>query len=143
MGAELHDVELHVVQVLDAAALGISRASSPPSLYTGPMPMPAPPLAVAVREVPGDAPEDYMGTGRSYLQREVQVLVRGRDYLEAQALARRCWRALHLAAVPGYVACRAQGLPSYLGEGDNHRHRFVFTVTTTYVVGKRDVTVAF
>ncbi|AFE05570.1 hypothetical protein COCOR_04019 [Corallococcus coralloides DSM 2259] len=132
MAAELPDVELHVAQVLDSAALGVSRTTSPPTLYRGPMPMPAPPLAVAVREVPGDAPEDYMGTGRSYLQRDVQVLVRGRDYPEAQALARGCWRALHLASVPGYVSCRAQGLPSYLGEGDNHRHRFVFTVTLGY-----------
>ncbi|NRD61713.1 hypothetical protein HRD49_08090 [Corallococcus exiguus] len=132
MADELKDVELHVAQVLDAAALGVSRTLSPPSLYTGPMPMPAPPLAVAVREVSGDAPEDYMGTGRSYLQREVHVLVRGRDYLEAQALARGCWRALHLVAVAGYVSCRAEGLPSYLGEGDNHRHRFVFTVTLAH-----------
>ncbi|MBZ4371481.1 minor capsid protein [Corallococcus sp. AS-1-6] len=132
MASALTDVELHVAQVLDAAALGVSRTATPPSLYMGPMPLSAPPLAVAVREVPGDAPEDYMGTGRSYLQRDVQVLVRGRDYLEAQALARECWRTLHLVAVSGYVSCRAQGLPSYLGEGDNHRHRFVFTVTLAY-----------
>ena len=134
MASALTDVELHVAQVLDAAALGVSRTATPPSLYTGPMPLPAPPFAVAVREVPGDAPEDYMGTGHSYLQRDVQVLVRGRNYLEAQALARGCWRALHRAPVPGYVSCRAQGQPSYLGEGDNHRHRFVFTVTLGHVV---------
>ncbi|RKH64119.1 phage tail terminator protein [Corallococcus aberystwythensis] len=132
MGAELRDVELHVAQVLDAAALGVSRTATPPSLYTGPMPAAAPPQAVAVREVPGDAPEDYLGTGRSYLQPDVQVLVRGLTYLEAQALARRCWSALHLAAAPGYVSCRAQGQPAYLGEDGNHRHRFVFTVTLAY-----------
>lgn len=133
MGAELRDVELHVAEVLDAAGLGVSRTSSPPSLYRGPWPLSAPAQVVAVREVPGDAPEDYMGTGRSFLQPDVQVLVRALTYPEAQALARRCWSVLHLAAVPGYVSCRAQGLPSYLGADDNQRHRFVFTITLTYV----------
>ncbi|MCY1043335.1 minor capsid protein [Corallococcus sp. bb12-1] len=132
MGATLKDVELHVAQVLEGAALGVSMTAAPPSLYTGPWPVSAPPQVVAVREVNGDAPEDYLGTGRSYLQPDVQVLVRGLTYAAAQALARRCWSALHLAAVPGYVSCRAQGAPAYMGPDGKDHHRFAFTVTLAY-----------
>ncbi|RKG95571.1 hypothetical protein D7V97_36985 [Corallococcus sp. CA053C] len=135
MGAELQDVELHVAQVLEAAELGLTMTPTPPappSLYTGPWPLTAPPQVVAVREVTGTGPEDYMGTGRSYLQPDVQVLVRGRTYADAQALARRCWSALHLAAVPGYVSCQAQGAPTYMGPDGSDKHRFVFTVTLAY-----------
>ncbi|MFP2897567.1 minor capsid protein [Corallococcus sp. 4LFB] len=132
MGAELRDVELAVAEVLAAADLGVSRTSSPPSLYRGPWPASAPAQVVAVREVQGDAPEDYVGAGRSYLQPDVQVLVRALTYADAQALARRCWSVLHLAAVPGYVSCRAQGQPAYLGEDGKQQHRFAFTVTLGY-----------
>lgn len=133
MGAELRDVEEAVAQALEAAALGVSQTASPPSLYMGPWPASAPPLMVAVREVTGDAPEDYMGTGKSYLQPDVQVLVRGRTYREAHALAGRCWSTLHLATVPGYVSCRAQGMPAYIGQDGNDKYRFVFTITLGYV----------
>ncbi|MBN9687124.1 MULTISPECIES: minor capsid protein [unclassified Corallococcus] len=132
MGAELRDVELHVAEVLDAAGLGISRTSSPPTLYRGPWPGSAPARMVAVREVSGDGPEDYMGTGRSYLQPDVQVLARALTYADAQALARRCWSVLHLAAVPGYVSCRCEGAPAYMGPDDKQWHRFSFTVTLAY-----------
>ncbi|CAM4166030.1 hypothetical protein G4177_06115 [Corallococcus sp. ZKHCc1 1396] len=132
MGAALKDVELHVARVLEDAGLGVSQTATPPSLYMGPWPVSAPPLMVAVREVSGDAPEDYMGTGRSYLQPDVQVVARGRTYADAQALARRCWSALHLASVPGYSSCRAQGAPAYMGPDGNDKHRFAFTVTLAY-----------
>ncbi|RKH09326.1 DUF3168 domain-containing protein [Corallococcus sp. CA047B] len=132
MGATLKDVELHVAQLLEGADLGFSMTATPPSLYYRAWPVAAPPLMVAVREVSGDAPEDYMGTGRSYLQPDVQVVARGRTYAEAQALARQCWSVLHLAAVPGYVSCRAQGAPAYMGPDGNDKHRFAFTVTLAY-----------
>ncbi|MBJ6762806.1 hypothetical protein JGU66_18740 [Myxococcaceae bacterium JPH2] len=134
MGATLRDVELHVAQVLDAAGLGLSMSSKPPSLYVGRFPEQARHALVVVREVAGDAPLDYLGTGRSWLAPDVQVYVRGepRQYQAAQALARRCWSVLHRAQVPGYSSCLAQGMPSYMGPDGAEAHRFAFTVTLGY-----------
>ncbi|RJS19561.1 hypothetical protein DRW03_21250 [Corallococcus sp. H22C18031201] len=134
MAATLRDHELHVAQVLEAAGLGVSMTSSPPSLYVGRFAEPARVQYVAVREVSGEAPLDYIGTGRSWLAPDVQVYVRGepRKYHEAQALARRCWSVLHQAQVPGYSSCLAQGLPMYMGPDGAEGHRFAFTVTLGY-----------
>nr|WP_217918482.1 hypothetical protein [Myxococcus sp. AM010] len=119
---------------LEAAGLELSTTSNPPSLYPGPFPVSGPPQLVCVRHTGGEGGL-YLGTGRGVLAADVQVVVRGpkASYTATRELAVRCWTALHLARVPGYVDVRCEGAgPHYMGPDGEGFPRFVFNLAARY-----------
>ncbi|QQR46524.1 hypothetical protein JKA73_10840 [Myxococcus xanthus] len=130
------DVELELAAYLEAAGLGLSTATNPPTLYPGPFPTKAPPRMVCLRHTGGEAGL-YLGTGRGVLSSDVQVIVRGpqASYTATRELAVRCWTALHLAGVTGYVDVRCEGAgPHFMGLDSGDLPRFVFNLTARYCV---------
>ncbi|NVJ05225.1 hypothetical protein HUW63_08240 [Myxococcus sp. AM001] len=128
------DVELELAAFLEAAGLSLSTTSNPPSLYPGPFPASGPPQLVCIRHTGGEGGL-YLGTGRGVLAADVQVVVRGpkASYTATRELAARCWTALHLARVPGYVDVRCEGAgPHYMGPDGEGLPRFVFSLTARY-----------
>ncbi|WP_426750178.1 hypothetical protein [Myxococcus sp. Y35] len=128
------DVELELAAHLEAAGLGLSTTTNPPTLYPGPFPTSAPPRFVCVRHTGGEGGL-YLGTGRGVLSADVQVVVRGprASYTATRELAVRCWTALHLARVPGYVDVRCEGAgPYYMGPDGEGGPRFVFNLAARY-----------
>ncbi|GEL75556.1 minor capsid protein [Myxococcus virescens] len=128
------DVELELAAYLEAAGLDLSSTTNPPTLYPGPFPPSAPPRMVCLRHTGGESGL-YLGTGRGVLAPDVQVIVRGPkgSYTATRELAARCWTALHLARVPGYVDVRCEGAgPHFMGPDGEGSLRFVFNLTARY-----------
>lgn len=128
------DVELELAAYLEAAGLDLSSATNPPTLYPGPFPTSAPPRMVCLRHTGGETGL-YLGTRRGVLSADVQVIVRGPkgSYTTTRELAARCWTALHLARVPGYVDVRCEGAgPHYMGLDGEGSPRFVFNLAARY-----------
>ncbi|QDF05009.1 hypothetical protein [Myxococcus xanthus] len=128
------DVELELAAYLEAAGLDLSTTSNPPTLYPGPFPTSAPPRMVCLRHTGGEG-SLYLGTRRGVLSADVQVIVRGAkaSYTATRGLAARCWTALHLARVPGYVDMWCEGAgPHYMGPDASDYPRFVFNLAARY-----------
>ncbi len=134
----LRDCELDVAKLLEAAGLG-TLADGAPTLFAGPFPASVPDAFIACRQSSSPKPEKYLGNvARAYLRPTVTVLVRGASgpdsYTESGARARAAWAALYSRTdVPGYVWIDPEeGEPTYLGEDEQHRPRWSFTVTCEY-----------
>ncbi|MFY1829134.1 hypothetical protein ACN47A_24660 [Myxococcus fulvus] len=128
-------VERELALFLEGAGLGLSTTSSPPTLYWGQVPTATPDRCVVARETGGEQ-SLYLGTGRGLLEADVQLVVRGvpNRTTDTRELAVACWRALHLARVPGYVRVLCEGAgPMQQPPDGSGRPRFSFNVTASYV----------
>ncbi|MFP2962838.1 minor capsid protein [Myxococcus sp. 1LA] len=128
------DVELDLATFLEAAGLDLSTSTNPPTLYPGPFPDSAPSRMVCLRHTGGESGL-YLGTGSGVVAADVQVIVRGpkKSYTDTRAVAVRCWSALHLARIPGFVEVRCEGAgPTFMGPDGEDRPRFVFNLTARY-----------
>lgn len=134
----LRDVELDVTLLLEAAGLG-STSSNPPTLFAGPFPASAPDALIACRHSGAEKPEKYLANTGLALHREtVTVLVRGTrkpgSYVTDGARARTAWSALFDLHPDEYELVDPEdGAPRYLGEDEEQRPRWSFTVELEYL----------
>ncbi|HEX5750021.1 MAG TPA: hypothetical protein VFZ09_27575 [Archangium sp.] len=134
----LRDVELDVALLLEAAGLG-STSANPPTLYPGPYPATAPDAFIACRHSGAEKPEKYLAnTGLAYHRESVTVMVRGTrepgSYVTDGARARAAWSALYDLHPSEYVLVDPEdGGPTYLGDDEEHRPRWSFTVGLEYL----------
>ncbi|MFL5344359.1 MAG: hypothetical protein ACJ8AT_06185 [Hyalangium sp.] len=132
----LRDAAADLLAALESAGVG-STSSSPPTLYSAPLPAGGPEALVSVVDFGAaeDAEPRLGGAGRTSLSPEVTVRVRGERhaFAAAQALAQAAWAACWYPAVEGYVRVVPSGSgPSYLGPDPSGRHQFSFTVRMEY-----------
>lgn len=135
----LRDCELDVARLLEAAGLG-SLADGLPTLYAGPYSEASPDALIACRQSSAERPEKYLGAVGLALHRPtVTVLVRGArglaNYTESGERARAAWAALYdRTDIAEYIRIDCEdGAPTYLGEDEEQRPRWSFTVTCEYV----------
>jgi hypothetical protein len=138
----LRDTELDVAKLLEAAGLG-SLADGSPTLFAGPYPTSAPDAFISCRQTDADPPEKYLGNVPLRRHREtVTVLVRGgREpgaYSASRSRALAAWQALaERYDVPGYDSIDCQeGAPNYLGEDEEQRPQWSFSVSCEYATGR-------
>ena len=141
--SRLKDVELNVARLLEAAGLG-SLANGAPPFFPGPFPEGAVDAFMACRlATGGEAPGKYLANAGTSLHRVVvTVLVRDArgpgGYLAGFARARAAWEAMYDTYPEGYVHMVAQdGGPTYIGEDEDGRPRWTFTVEAVYASDRR------
>ncbi|QSQ17234.1 hypothetical protein [Myxococcus landrumensis] len=128
-------VERELALHLESSGLGLSTTSTASSLYWGGLPTKSPDRAVLVRDTGGEQ-SLYLGTGRGLLAADAQVVVRGvpNRVEEARELAVACWRALHLARIPGFVGVKCEGAGPIAQPPDGSgRPRLSFNVIASFV----------
>ncbi len=134
----LRDAEVDVAKLLEAAGLG-TLAPPHPTLFAGPYPASAPDALIACRHSGAEKPEKYLAnTGLAYHRESVTVQVRGTrapdGYAESGARARAAWSALFDVHPDEYVLVDPEdGGPTYLGEDEEQRPRWSFTVGLEYI----------
>lgn len=129
----LRDAELDIANHLAAqAGLGVTLVKGA-NLWIGELPAAAADLAVLVRETGGDATLSYIGGGQQ-VEVDIQVVVRGNINARpaAQALARRCYEALHHAEIAGYIMLDGDQTPTSMGADGNGRPQYVFGLRCLY-----------
>lgn len=129
----LRDSELELANHLVAqAGLGVTLTKGS-NLWLGEVPAAAADLAVLVRETDGDATMAYIG-GAELVEVSVQVVIRGNINARpaAQALARRCFEALHHAELAGYIMIDGEQTPASMGADGNGRPQYAFNLRCMY-----------
>ena len=124
----MSEPDIAVAQTLDAVATSpLSAYTLGTNLFAGPVrPVSTviPHRAIFVLTYGGPAPLDKF-SGVSIQRHSVQVMLRGNAdaFSVAQADAKACRDALHLATIAGYMRCAAIQ-PSYLGLDDTEHPLF-------------------
>lgn len=124
----MSEPDIAVVATLDAVATSpLSAYTTGVNLFAGPTRQPSsviPHRAIFVLSYGGPEPLDKF-SGVSIQRHSVQVMLRGNvdAFSVAQADAKACRDALHLATISGYLRCAALQ-PAYLGLDDTEHPMF-------------------
>lgn len=124
----MSEPDLAVAQTIDAVATSpLSAYTLGTNLFAGPMrPVSSviPHRAIFVLTYGGASPLDKF-SGVSIQRHSVQVMIRGNvdAFSTAQADAKACRDALHLATIAGYLRCAALQ-PAYIGLDDTEHPLF-------------------
>ena len=124
----MSEPDIAVAQTIDAVASApLAAYTLGTNLFAGPTRAPStfiPHRAIFVLTYGGPAPLDKFN-GTPIQRHSVQVMIRGNvdSFSVAQADAKACRDALHLATVSGYLRCAALQ-PAYLGLDDTEHPLF-------------------
>lgn len=138
--------ETVLADLIDAAnvSIGGTAAAKGTNVWDGPERPPKtgliPEASIFCCPYGGPRPLPYLGTGDSFRQLMVQVLVRGvvGKFREARDTAYAAHAAVHIPTLSdglkseGYIAAYASQEPVYLGVRDDERPRFSFNVRLTF-----------
>lgn len=131
------DTEQLVVDALAAVPLGVVGTN----IFKGPVRPPGggiPQAAIFALSSGGPAPDPYFsfgGRSASFYRSNVQVRIRGdvQKYEVSKATAEEVLAALHLADLPGCIACKAQSpRPIYIGLDDTEHPEFSVNVSVWF-----------
>lgn len=132
----LRDVEAELADHLAAqAGLGVTLTRGT-NLFAGELGGKTPDVSVLIRSTGGAPARTFLG-GSTQVEDEIQVVVRGSTNARpaTQTLARKCWEALHHAAVAGYVLIEAEQVPTSMGADGAGRPLYVFNLRCLYDAG--------